>query len=113
MYLYSAIYVVVIVVLKVADYLFEFPQIVNIGISFAEFGLGLTLGNRLYKHFVEKRIQLISSNASGNELKIAVAREGGTNIFVAIGLLALGVAASAYYFYVAGLANLYPVFSLR
>ena len=104
MYLYSAIYIAFhIVVMEVLDYLVELPLNVYRGIGFAEIALGLVLGNKLYKNFVEKKIKLISSSASGDELKIAVAREGGTNLG-AIGLLALGVAGYAYYIY-------YSVFS--
>ena len=78
MYLYSAIYVAVMVVIGVTSYLFEFPRTVDSAINSIFLMLCATQGNKLYKHFVEKKIQLISSSASGNELKIAVARAGGT-----------------------------------
>lgn len=87
MYLYSSIFVAVIVLEILFEYAFDLPQAVsnavNIGIA-VTFGMQ---GNYWYRLHVEKKVKEIRALNSPQNAKIEVARQGGTNIGAAIGFL--------------------------
>ena len=93
MYFYSWIFIGAIVVETLLEYAFSFPakysNALNIGISMT-FGMQ---ANYWYKLHVEKKIKEISFSNSNEDLKIELAKQGGTNIAAGIaftvGMIAL------------------------
>lgn len=87
MYLYSWIFIGVIIVEILCEYAFNLPDklsnAINIGIA-VTFGWQ---GNYLYKLHAEKKIKEITAMNSPEQAKIELAKQGGTNIGAAIGFV--------------------------
>lgn len=87
MYLYSWIFIGVVIVEILCEYAFGFPDklsnAINIGIA-ATFG---SQGNSWYKLHVERKVKEITAMVTPEQAKIELARQGGTSIGAAIGFV--------------------------
>ena len=87
MYLYSWIFIGVVIVEMLCEYAFGFPDKLSNAISLAiavTFGLQ---GNSWYKLHVEKKVKEITAMNTPEQAKIELARQGGTSIGAAIGFV--------------------------
>lgn len=84
MYAYAAIYTVCMMVLGIFIELIGIPealdQMISIGVAVC---LGI-FGNKLYKTFVDKKIQKVTQTESSTYLESALRQEGGTNLAAAL-----------------------------
>ncbi len=87
MYLYSWIFIGVVIIEILCEYAFNLPDklsnAINIGIA-VTFGWQ---GNYLYKLHAEKKIKEITAMNSPEQIKVELAKQGGTNIGAAIGFV--------------------------
>ena len=102
MYLYSWIFIGVVIVETLCEYAFGFPDKLSNAINF---GIAATFGwqgNSWYKLHVEKKVKEITSMYAPEVAKIELARQGGTSIGAAIGFV---VALLTIFFLVAFVAE--------
>jgi hypothetical protein len=92
MYLYSWIFVGVVIVETLCEYAFGLPEklsnAINLGIA-ATFGWQ---GNSWYKRHVEQKVKEITKMNTPEQAKLELVRQGGTNIGAAIGFFVALVA---------------------
>jgi len=102
MYLYSWIFIGMILLEVLCEYAFDFPgklsNAINIGIA-VSFGMQ---GNYWYKLHTEKKIKEITAMNTPEQSRIELARQGGTSIGAAVGFV---VALLAVIFLVAFVAE--------
>jgi len=85
MYLYSWIFIGVVIVEILCEYAFGLPDKLSNAVNF---GIAVTFGwqgNYWYKLHVEKKVKEITAMNAPEQAKIELARQGGTNVGAAIG----------------------------
>jgi hypothetical protein len=99
MYLYCCIFVGLLGVEQLAEYIFGSPAILSFAISIATIATLGWQGNSLYKHHVQEKVIEITAMNTPEQADIELARQGGTSIGAAIGFYIAALAIIALIFY--------------